>query len=135
MKMRIKWMIVAMAFVAGPSALAQETIVEHLAKACQGELENYCSQVTPGNARLLHCMAAHEDKISGQCEYAFYQAATLLEQLSAAIAHVATQCKVDIETHCSDVELGDGRILACLADHDADVSGGCKKAISDTVGN
>ena len=124
----------AIAMFAGASALAQETLIEHLVTACETDLENYCSQVTPGNGRLLHCMAAHEDKISGQCEYAFYQAATLLEQLSVAINYLAQECKSDIETHCSDVEMGDGKILACLSEHDDEVSDSCKKAVADTVG-
>jgi len=124
----------AIAMLTGSHALAQETLIEHLVSACESDLENYCSQVTPGNGRLLHCMAAHEDKISGQCEYAFYQAATLLEQLSVAINYLAQECKTDIETHCGDVEMGDGKILACLAEHDEDVSESCKKAVADTVG-
>lgn len=119
---------------AGSSAFAQETLLEHLVTACETDLENYCSQVTPGNGRLLHCMAAHEDKISGQCEYAFYQAATLLEQLSVAVNYLAQECKTDIETHCSDVEMGDGKILACLAEHDEETGESCKKAVADTVG-
>ena len=100
----------------------------------RNDIENYCNQVTPGNGRLLHCMAAHEDKISGQCEYALYQAATLLEQLSMAIAYVAQECRVEIETHCSDVTVGEGRILVCLDEHAEDVGDGCKKAITDTIG-
>jgi len=42
---------------AGSSALAQETLLEHVVAACETDLQNYCSQVTPGNGRLLHCMA------------------------------------------------------------------------------
>lgn len=78
-------------------------------------------------------MAAHEDKISGQCNYAFYQAATALEQLSVAIAYFAQECKTEIQTLCSDVVAGEGRMLACLDEHPEDVGDGCKKAIADTV--
>ena len=122
------------AIFTGSSALAQESLLEHVVMACETDLKNYCSQVTPGNGRLLHCMAAHEDKISGQCEYAFYQAATLLEQLSVAINYLAQECKTDIQTHCSNVEMGDGKIPACLAEHEAEVGEACKKAVADTVG-
>ncbi len=128
------WLIVAMAIFAGPGAIAQETLVEHLVNACENDIQKFCSQVTPGDGRLLHCMAAHEDKISGQCEYAFYQAATLLEQLSMAIAYVARECRTEIETHCNDVLVGEGRILVCLEKHEEEVGDGCKKAIADTVG-
>lgn len=123
----------AIAMFSASGAFAQETLIDHLVSACETDLENYCSQVTPGEGRLLHCMAAHGDKISGQCEYAFYQAATLLEQLSVAINYLAQECKADIETHCSDVEMGDGKILACLEAHSEDVSEACKTAVADTV--
>ena len=134
MKSNMSVALIAVAFVAGPLATAEETLVDYLVAACESDIENYCSQVTPGNGRLLHCMAAHEDKISGQCEYALYQAATVLEQLAAAMVYVAEQCRTEIETICSDVVLGEGKLPACLAEHDADVSDGCKKAIADTVG-
>lgn len=78
-------------------------------------------------------MAAHEDKISGQCQYALYQAATLLEQLSMAIAYIAQECETEIETLCSDILVGEGRILVCLDEHEEEVGEGCKKAIANTV--
>ncbi len=134
MKSKMSVVLIAIAFVAGPFAAAQETLVDHLLTACETDIENFCSQVTPGNGRLLHCMAAHEDKISGQCGYALYQAATVLEQLAAAMVYVAEQCETEIQTICSDVVLGEGMLPACLAEHEAEVSDGCKKAIVDTVG-
>lgn len=133
MKKKFMWVTVCLAIFAGPNALAQETLVDHLISACESDIENYCSQVTPGEGRLLHCMAAHEDKISGQCQYALYQAATLLEQLSMAIAYVARECETEVETMCSDVAVGEGRILACLEEHEEKVGEGCKKAIADTI--
>ena len=134
MKIKIGFVLFTVAFLAGPIANAEETLVEYLVTACETDIENYCSQVTPGNGRLLHCMAAHEDKISGQCEYALYQAATLLEQLSAAIVYVAEQCRTEIETVCNDIVMGEGRLAACVAEHDAEASDGCKRAIADTIG-
>ncbi len=134
MKKKMIWVTVAIAIFTGPQALAQESLIDHLIDACEGDLQKYCSQVTPGNGRLLHCMAAHEDKISGQCEYAFYQTASLLEQLSVAIAYLAQECKTEIQTLCSGVELGEGRILACLDEHSEEVGDSCKKAVADTVG-
>lgn len=126
--------LVILVLGAAAPAMAEESLLEYVVDACKADLEQYCSQVTPGNGRLLHCVAAHEDKLSGQCEYALYQAASLLEQLSVAIAYFAQSCAVEIETLCGGVEAGEGRILACLAENDADVGDACKKAIADTVG-
>ena len=134
MTKKMIWVVAAVAIFTGPSAVAQETLIEHLVTACESDLQNYCSQVTPGDGRLLHCMAAHEDKISGQCQYAFYQAATLLEQLSVAINYLAHECETEIQSLCSDVEAGDGRILTCLAEQEEKVGEACKKAVADTVG-
>lgn len=132
MRKLITGMAAAIMVFAAPAS-AQDTLLEHVVAACETDLENYCSTVTPGEGRLLHCMAAHADKISGRCEYAFYQAATLLEQLAAALNYLATECGADIETHCSDVEMGEGRILACLSEHEAEIGESCKAAIADTV--
>ena len=134
MKNKMLSAVFVMAIFTGSSALAQETIVDHLVAACETDIENFCSQVTPDDGRMLHCMAAHEDKISGECEYAFYQAATLLEQLSVAIAYVARECETEIETLCSNVLIGEGRMLSCLDKHEEKVGETCKSAIADTIG-
>ena len=135
MKKQIFWVTLVIAFIAGSPVQAQDSLVDHLIDACENDIKSYCSQVTPGNGRMLHCMAAHEDKISGQCVYAFYQAATVLEQLSTAIAYFAQECQTEIQTLCSDVEfIGNGELLACLDEKADQVDEGCKKAIADTVG-
>ena len=119
--------------VAAP-AMAQDSLLEYVVASCEGDLKQYCSQVTPGEGRLLHCVAAHEDKLSGQCSYALYQAASLLEQLSVAIVYVAQSCETEIDTICGDVKAGEGRILACLEENGESLGDPCKKALADTVG-
>ena len=133
MRRKTTWLTVVVGLFISSQSMAQESLLEHLVKACESDINSYCSQVTPGEGRMLHCMAAHEDKVSGQCQYAFYQAATILEQIATATAYLASQCATDIETHCSDVAMGEGRILACLAENVAEVSDACNQAISDTV--
>ena len=133
MKKKMILVTVTLWMFAGINASAQESLVDHLIIACESDIEKYCSQVTPGEGRLLHCAAAHEDKISGQCGYALYQAATLLEQVSMAIAYVARECETEIETLCGDLMVGEGRILACLNENEEKIGEGCEKAIADTV--
>lgn len=135
MKMKLKVAAISAALLIGSSAFAQDNLVDYLVESCQTELTNYCSQVTPGEGRLLHCVAAHEDKLSGQCEYALYQAASLLEQLAVAINYVAQECRTELETICGDVQIGEGRVLACLDANADQVGESCRKAIADTVGD
>ncbi len=111
---------------------AQEDVIDKTIDACKVEIEKYCSQVTPGEGRLLACFYAHGDKLSGRCEYALYTAAAELEQFVAAVTHLATQCLDDLEKHCAEVEMGEGRVASCLLEHKKEVTEGCRKAIDDT---
>ena len=63
------------------SAPAGQSLIETVANGCKVEIETYCSQVTPGEGRILACLYAHEDKLSAKCEYALYDAAAQLERL------------------------------------------------------
>jgi hypothetical protein len=130
-KLKLAAGILAVAFAA--PAFSQDSLLEYVVNACEADIKQYCSQVTPGEGRLLHCAAAHEDKLSGQCSYALYQAASLLEQLSVAIAYVARSCETEIKTLCSDVKAGEGRILSCLEGNSEALGEACKKALADTV--
>lgn len=38
--MKIMWVTVGLAIFAGPNALAQETLVDHLISACESDIEN-----------------------------------------------------------------------------------------------
>ena len=134
MNNKLRLLAAVLALCAGAQATAQDSLLGYVVDACKSDLEQYCSQVTPGNGRLLHCVAAHQDKLSGQCEYALYRAASLLEQLTVAIAYVAESCATEIQTLCSGVEAGEGRILACLAANEPEVGETCRAAIADTVG-
>ncbi len=116
-------------------ARAQDSLVEHLYESCKVDIESFCSQVTPGGGRMLHCMAAHVDKISGRCNYALYQASAALEQMASAIAYVARQCKSDIEMLCRDVKEGDGRVMMCLKESAEEVSDACNQAVKDVSSN
>ena len=62
-------------------------------KGCKKELNTHCKKVTAGEGRLLACLYAYSDKLSGQCEYALYDAAVQLERAVAALA-LLSECAV-----------------------------------------
>lgn len=132
-KNRITMCLALAAMAVGFQAQAQDSLVQHVLDSCEVEIESFCSQVTPGGGRLLHCAAAHEDKLSGRCNYALFQASSALQQIAAAIAHMAEQCMADVQTLCSDVKEGEGRILMCLEEQADGVSDACKQAVSDVT--
>jgi len=120
-----------LAFSAGSGVAVAEDLVTTIEQGCKTEIEKYCSQVTLGEGRMLACFYAHEDKLSGQCQYALYDAAAQLERAISDLNYVATQCENDIESHCASVEIGEGRILECLNSKPDVVSAPCKQAIVD----
>jgi len=50
-----------------------------------------------------------------------------------AVADARAACETDIQKLCSDVQPGGGRILACLKHHQADVTDGCKQAVTKAL--
>jgi hypothetical protein len=113
------------------SVWAQQSLLETVANGCKAEIEKYCSNVTPGEGRLLACLYAYEDKLSGRCEYALYDAASRLERIVAALAYTANECSSDLKQYCSGVAAGEGRLLECLQKNDDKVSKRCKQARKD----
>lgn len=116
--------------VAG-SLSAQESLIDTVANGCKTEIATYCKDVKPGEGRILACLYAYEDKLSGKCEYALYDAAARLERAVAALTYVAKECEADIVANCSGVKAGEGRVLQCLEKNEAKVSKRCKGAIKD----
>jgi hypothetical protein len=112
-------------------ALAGENLVQSVVDGCKEELETFCKNVTPGNGRMLACLYAHGDKLSGQCEYALYDAAAQLERAVAALGYVANECGDDLDSLCMGVPAGQGRLVDCLEKNDSKVSGRCKQALKD----
>jgi len=132
MKRTLLLATVGIALLVAPAVQAQDTIVEGMMEACEPEITAYCSQVTPGDGRLLACFYAHGDKISARCEYAVYEGAAQLEAFAAALTHLATECLDDLEKYCAEVELGEGRVATCLLEHKAEVTAACSQAMDDT---
>jgi hypothetical protein len=117
--------------LSGPIASAQESIIETVATGCEKELKSYCQGVTPGEGRILSCLYAYGDKLSGQCEFALYDAAAQLERFVAALSYVANECDEDIDKYCANVEMGEGRILSCLEAQGSKIQKRCTTALKD----
>ena len=111
--------------------IAQEKLIQTVADGCKEEIQKYCSNVTPGEGRVLACLYAYGDKLSGRCEYALYDAAAQLERAAAALSYVVNECSSDLKQFCSGVAAGEGRLQQCIQKNDAKVSARCKQARKD----
>lgn len=82
----IIWVVIASFGVAGKLS-AQEGLIETVANGCKTEIATYCKDVKLGEGRILACLYAYQDKLSGKCEYALYDAAARLERAVAALSY------------------------------------------------
>jgi len=113
------------------NAYAEKDLVQTVRDGCKKELQSYCKDVTPGEGRILACLYAYEDKLSGGCVYALYDASVQLERAVTALTYIANECRDDLKEYCASVEVGEGRLLKCLQKHEAKVSERCKQAVKD----
>jgi hypothetical protein len=131
-KMLIPVLTLAALLMIPLTATAQEEDpVTTVTKGCEQELKTYCSQVTPGESRVAACLYAHSDKLSGRCEYALYDAMAQLQRFVAAVSYVVDECEDDLKKHCADIPIGEGRVAACLMEHEKDLAPRCTHAIDD----
>ncbi|MBT8041206.1 MAG: cysteine rich repeat-containing protein [Gammaproteobacteria bacterium] len=128
---RLKLLAVCLAAGAFSHSLFAGDPVEALMEGCGAEIENYCSQVTLGQGRLLACFYAHEDKLTNQCVHALYDASVALEEAIDALVYIAASCEADIDEFCGDIEPGDGAILNCLTAKRESISEQCSTALNN----
>ena len=114
------------------AAGAVEDLIESVRTGCDKELTTYCAKVTPGDGRVLACLYAHGDKLSGRCEYALYDAAAQLERFISTLTYLANECEADLEKHCAKVAMGEGRLARCVLDNKDKLSARCAKAVDVT---
>ena len=131
MKFRITILLAVSALFGFAGNASAQDIVSDVLQGCGVEIEKYCSQVSHGEGRLLACFYAHEDKLSGQCEYTLYKASAQLEHAVSSLNYVAGQCQNDILAHCAQVQMGEGRVKQCLESNADSVSSQCKAAMAE----
>ncbi|MFT7087429.1 MAG: hypothetical protein ACJAZX_000863 [Rickettsiales bacterium] len=112
---------------------AQEIVITSNVTGCNKEIKKYCKDVTKSGAdRISACLYAHEDHLSKKCQYSLYDAAAQLQHEITKLSYVASECMNDLDKLCANVEIGDGRLLNCLDEHNKKVSKDCKSALKQT---
>jgi Cysteine rich repeat len=101
--------------------------VQQLKTACQDEIRNYCSNVTPGEGRLLLCMQAHEDKIGRQCELALLETSRNIGKAVGRMETFAQACWPDIQMFCSGAG---GSVTQCVIDNKLQLSSVCQAIVA-----
>lgn len=109
----------------------QQLAAQSIFDTCKTDLNAYCSQVTPGNGRIISCLYAHEHRLSESCDSATEDLANLLDWFFETVRHVTDQCADDIHKHCANVAFGGGRIFSCLVEKESSLTDSCKKLVPE----
>lgn len=120
---------IRMALAAGLVSLSAPVSAQSLFVACEADVVQFCSAVTPGYGRLQACLYAHEDQISDSCDAAFGEMAGIMDEVFARLRYAKQECGADIQAHCADVAIGEGRLFSCLAEKKAELAPGCVELV------
>jgi len=96
-----------------------------LLESCKTDIVQFCSKVSPGDGRVMSCLYAHEEVISEACDAATDDIADLIDGFFAGVRDAFAICAPDIEKSCSDVKIGQGRLVSCLASNQATLAKDC----------
>jgi hypothetical protein len=101
-----------------------------LENSCADDIKKFCSDVTPGEGRMIYCMQAHEDKIGPKCAFDLEEAATDIQLSADNLKEAITACKAEITGVCGKIQPGEGRVAACVMANKSTASKSCVEAIN-----
>jgi Golgi apparatus protein 1 len=107
-----------------------EKVISKIQASCATDIKSFCSQVTPGEGRLMLCMMAHEDKLSDKCFTTLVDVGDAVELTISSAKRAASVCRPEINTLCAGVEAGGGQIAQCLITNKAKLSGACSAEVA-----
>lgn len=113
-------------------AVAEKTsrVLAIVEKSCAADVKEFCSTVTPGDGRLLLCITAHEDKISDACFTTLIDVGDSVQLTLSSVKRASEVCASEIDSLCSDVEIGGGQIAQCLINNKSKLSAPCSAEVA-----
>jgi len=99
------------------------TAIQRLEGACGEDIEQFCSDVTPGGGRMASCMDAYSDQLSRSCSVALSRAADRIQQ---AVEHFADTCMSAVQQQCGNAD----NVRQCLQQKNASLPRSCQTIIA-----
>jgi hypothetical protein len=102
-------------------------------EACKADVQSLCASVAGSDDRraIGKCLRDNQAKLSQGCKDAM--AARMAERgegKGRGKGKGAPACRADAEKLCAGIQPGEGRIMACLKDKQAQVSDACKSEMA-----
>ena len=103
-------------------AFAQEEKEKEKQGPCSTDIQQFCSDITPGKGRIAACLKAHEDKVSAGCRQHE-------QSMMGEMKNIHQACRADMQKFCTSVKPGEGRVMGCLKQHESELSTLCKTEV------
>jgi Golgi apparatus protein 1 len=100
-----------------------------LISACAGDLHSLCGATRLGEGRVMSCLKRNKAKLSARCTSLVSDRQREAAEDVSLDPPLANACKTDVQTICVNVGWGDGAKLACLQEHEANVTNACRKQL------
>jgi hypothetical protein len=97
--------------------------IQRLEGACGEDIEQFCSDVTPGGGRIASCMDAYSDQLSRSCSFALSRAADRIQQ---AVEYFADTCMSAVQQQCGNAD----NMRQCLQQKNASLPHSCQTIIA-----
>ncbi|WP_436636868.1 cysteine rich repeat-containing protein [Microbaculum sp. FT89] len=109
--------------------LPQPSRAQGVLEACEEPIETFCSEVTPGDGRIISCLYAHENHLGETCANTISDVGDILDHVFATIRNAMATCAPDIEKQCHGVGFGGGRIMTCLQENSSSIAPECRAEV------
>ncbi len=93
--------------------------VKEVGEACADDVRSYCPDVTPGQGRVLRCLAQNQGSLAPQCQ-------AVVQSAREKLAEFRKACGGDAKRFCKGIAPGEGRVLACLKSKEPELSPACQ---------
>lgn len=116
--------VVLVAVLAGPLSGQQN-------RPCLGDVKKFCPDAQPGTKEARECLSKHVAELAPACKARIEGGGPGGGRAGGGgnIGAMLHNCKSELEKHCKEVSPGGGRLLACLKEHDGDLSPSCREAL------
>ncbi|KAG2448959.1 hypothetical protein HYH02_005713 [Chlamydomonas schloesseri] len=118
-------------------AATDVAFVPDLMEACAREHATYCASPDIEGARALECLADHrtEADFGERCGEALRDFLADAARDIRTMSGLQADCKEEIATMCKGIQPGEGRVISCLRDNRANITGElCRRQVLRLLG-
>ena len=96
---------------------------------CENEIKQFCPNSGNDTRDILSCLGDHEDSLSNDCKKSALATSLFIVEAGMKLDEAINACHIDIDTFCSETELGQNRIIPCLREHQKEISKQCYSSL------